>query len=410
MTAIQLKEAIEYARGIWQQFVISEGQQLPVPQDYYKRWNAKNFTGTLFAGQPVDVLKNLLNGSLLNPGNLLNNLLNLGRAVGQFSFLELYDVDARLLFRDFTAQFKDQDNEVMELRVRTAASDGLGVPVISIGVNEPLPIENWIKKARAIATKRKLDPIKGPRGIVCYSYPKLGLLCRDNGLQRWVIDLADQTVIPVNSGGATQEEGIGIPPSPLDDAEQRGEEVDGDHQGNSPPTTEELHFVQNVELIAQETENFCAAASAQMILRSLITGFPTTQQQIAQSMHIGPYPRDNGATLQEQQVGYLTEARTQGTSVTVEIIERQQQGITDQILFDRIRHTIDGGRPVKAGNDCHAWVLSGWKIGSGGPSVYRNDPYPPPSMDRPKGGTQHWDVFPGPSLRIVRNLMLVRRV
>src|SRR5205807_4561999 len=44
--------------------------------------------------------------------------------------------------------------------------------------------------------------------IVCYAYPNLGLLCRDLKGKRWVIDLADQSRLPVD-------------PDPVDSATQR---------------------------------------------------------------------------------------------------------------------------------------------------------------------------------------------
>ena len=89
---------------------------------------------------------------------------------------EIYDLSGVLLFRDFVSTTSNG----LELRTRTAATSSLSSPVVSVGINQPLDLDARIKVARQHATREGFQPVEGSQGVVCYSYPKLGLLCRDD--------------------------------------------------------------------------------------------------------------------------------------------------------------------------------------------------------------------------------------
>ncbi len=103
---------------------------------------------------------------------------------------DLYDVSGNLLFRDKTRTLPSGD----ELRLRTAASPWLETPVWQESIGEPLPIRKWLEAARRMAKEKGLVPVSGPKQLVCYSYPKLGLLCTSPDLRTMVVDLGDASI------------------------------------------------------------------------------------------------------------------------------------------------------------------------------------------------------------------------
>ena len=169
---ITMDQAREYARLSLPQFVVTKADKDNVSEEYYKTWQALNFSAPDAADGPF------------GPG-------------WRGTVLNLYDVEGRHLFRDLAASLP----KGKELRVRTAASENLGAPVLSVGIHRPLPIETWIKRARRVAKKKNLTPVPGERAVVCYSYPDTGLLCLAEDGKRWVIDFVDEAAYPINGNG-----------------------------------------------------------------------------------------------------------------------------------------------------------------------------------------------------------------
>src|SRR5215218_4011612 len=126
-----------------------------------------------------------------------------GAALFNWTSRNIYDVDGRLLFRDQTIKLGSGD----ELQVRTAGSDLLRTPVWSLRAGPASDIEGLIARAlAALRNRRDLEPWLVDKEttvrLVCYSYPKIGILCysRADPATRFVIDLWDlKNIIPLDS-------------------------------------------------------------------------------------------------------------------------------------------------------------------------------------------------------------------
>ena len=159
---IPLAAAEEAAEGALLYFI--EPDFVDVSPDYRSLWGSSNLRGS---------------------SNLLRE---------QNQVQEIYDINGVMLFRDFVSTTSNG----LELRTRTAATALLTSPVVSVGINQPLNLDNRIKVAREHAAREGLQPVEGSQSVVCYSYPKLGLLCRDDKTRR-VIDLFDPTILDVDT-------------------------------------------------------------------------------------------------------------------------------------------------------------------------------------------------------------------
>lgn len=125
-----------------------------------------------------------------------------GPALFNWKSRNIYDVDGRLLFRDQTIKLGAGN----ELQVRTAGSDLLRTPVWSLSAGPASDIDGLIAKALSVLRHRHdLKPLlvdnEATVRLVCYSYPKLGILCYSQAdpAVRFVIDLWDLIIVPVES-------------------------------------------------------------------------------------------------------------------------------------------------------------------------------------------------------------------
>lgn len=298
---------------------------------------------------------------------------------------ELFDVRGRLLFRDFTTRLRDGS----ELTVRTAAGPTVGTPVISLSVGPARPLDEWLARARATARERGYTGFDAPEALVCYSYPKLGLLCHTPAGTDVVIDLGDGSEHPTVADAERGLSELNMVWSPLDRVGS-AEELNRRERWNAmtaalaptfrPLSVErggtaetEQKVLPGMTLIGQENEFYCAVATAKMILDRY--HISKRQAEIAAAMKTS----DGGTTLDDQVAGF---AILSGGAFTASV----EQPAT----FPTARTEVDGGRPLKSGVPGHARAVAGWKITAGTSRwLYVYDPWPPLE------GKIYWESWEG---------------
>jgi len=301
---------------------------------------------------------------------------------------ELYDIRGKLLFRDQVMGLQDGG----ELRARTAADQQLGAPVWSVGLGAALDVQGMKKAALKAAPAMKLKPVPGKKSLVCYSYPKLGLLCRDKAGAKVVLDLGDCSVVPLDAAeGAETAEAV-YAWSPFDYvqpgtlpilreqwslsstlAKPFPRAAEGFGAATEAAARPLKQKTLPLKLHAQETNVYCAVATGQMILE--YHNFPATQTQIAAAMGTGP----SGTTNQGQVQGYVKISKGKLAAT-----------IDDTASFAEACREIDGRRPCKSGIPGHARACAGYKIESASGTratswLYIYDPWPP------KKGAIYWE-------------------
>jgi hypothetical protein len=304
--------------------------------------------------------------------------------------LDLYDIEGRLLFRDFVAPVRGD----RELRVRTAANALLGWPLISVEVGRPLPIAAWIAEAADFAQQNNLVPLEGPERLVCYSYPKFGLLCRMPPLgKKYVVDLADRSVIAVTDhsfGSAASD--LLTTWSPFDRVERssvpRIKErwaVEVDSLQAKLSFSDSLEglieraqalvtpvVIDNMRLHAQTTEANCSAATAWMILdyhHVSVPAGPNISEMVALStlLKVGSL----GATNNDQVGGYRAILQD-----GFDVLPDNDPEFGEAVVEINAARP----RPLKCGIIGHARVVAGWSIEPDPAGTKRSlliyDPYP----------------------------------
>lgn len=314
-----------------------------------------------------------------------------GPPTASWGSIDIYDIHGKLLFRDKSLP---QSEVGMEFRVRTAADDTLQAPVWSVGSGPILDIASALNSARLKAVGLGLVPVAGPEALVCYSYPKLGLLCDTNSGERVVLDLWQYTTVPLDSSqDASSPESV-FCWSPFDRVVPATAPLLRDawslHHGALP---EILHGPNSLERmvrsardgsqeatlgdglveIAQMHDMACVPASFTMILR--YHGVAVTQTQVATAMETsvstGTFP-----AKQAPAINPLTEGRFNGT---FEPYPTFQKGVDE----------VNAGRPVKEGITGHARVFGGWRVDENGERwAYLFDPYP-----ANVGQTPYWELW-----------------
>lgn len=297
--------------------------------------------------------------------------------------IPIYDFRSRLLFRDKVGKLPDGT----KVTVRTAGNALLSAPVVSTNVGPFFDIHDAMGKALQVAREHDLVPIEGEKSLICYSYPKLGLLCRrrDNGAE-YVIDLGDLSIVDV---GATSQlhttEGLmtwspydQIAPETVDSATGSWKEISDRLSGDvtSGPLTAAVTRPAQVQqqtlklqLRGQETNVFCAVAVAQMILD--FYGIQRTQQQIALAMHTGA----KGTEPSDEVAGF--EALS-GHTLTATLEEKP--------TFEDARNEIVQARPLKSGVPGHARTIGGYKVDDQ-QLLYIYDPWPS------NKGSIYWESY-----------------
>lgn len=325
--------------------------------------------------------------SLFSFKALPKNAFTKGSALFNWSSRNIYDVDGRLLFRDQTIRLGSGN----ELQVRTAGSDLLRTPVWSIRAGAASDIEALIAKALSVIRRRRnLEPLlvdnEATVRLVCYSYPKLGILCysRTDPATRFVIDLWDLIIIPLDSSERhPPPESVITIWSPYDMVVPA---TLGQFRSQwnrrmallpvLPKTVRDLpnaimkarssileEHTTNPELIriAQTNNVRCAAATAQMILQH--HGITRRQHVIALAMNTnsssGAEPLD-----QVKAIPGLTNNQLQAT-------------LDKETSFSEAKMEILQNRPFKTGGAGHARACGGFKLEEGDKNwLYIYDPWP----------------------------------
>jgi hypothetical protein len=304
----------------------------------------------------------------------------------------IYDIDNQLLFRDHTFSLGPGE----EVHVRTAASELLRSPVWSVRAGPKVKMDQLIETVLSFIEKTEdLVPVVGhettPR-LICYSYPKLGILCRSKKRPgaRFIVDLWEHNEISASFDGVDAPlEYVKTVWSPYDHVE-RGKRAHlregfGDDVTSLPRLPERIEDIieaieeavgtieewkvtdPKLELETQQTDYFCAAATAKMILDfygiRTVTANELTQEQIYLQMGSG----ETGA-LPKDQVNAIPVLARNALTAELDI---------DPAFEEAVRE-IRNKRPFKTGTVGHARACCGFILEvSGKQWLYIYDPYPP---------------------------------
>lgn len=334
-----------------------------------------------------------------------------GAALFNWSTLNIYDVNGRLLFRDHTLDL-DHGNE---WRVRTAASDLLRTPVWSVQAGPALKVEVMVANAlEELKKSTDLEPIivagEDNFRILCYAYPKLGILCKSRAepVARFVLDIGNLTLLPLDtveyqenpeSLGAIWSEydivvrstiapfrwlwkrNLDLLPALPKTAEQMLATI----RIASFSVLEEKETVPALRLISQETDKFCAAATGQMILERY--GVRKSQDDLAQAMQIGP----NGSTPKDQ-VDAINGLKGNPLFACLDT----------STTFAEAQTEIRNNRPFKTGGPYHARAVGGFRAEIGGKNwLHIYDPEP---TNEGKIYCENWDAHLHSNFMYVRAL------
>lgn len=300
--------------------------------------------------------------------------------------LDIYDIFGNLMYRDHVCTLVNGK----QMRVRAAADTRLAaaVPNISI-VADPWPIDRWIAAASKFAEQNKLTVVAGPKKLVCYCYPKLGLMCTGADGSSQIVDLSDLSVIRTATAGVLLHgDNPNIAWSPLQGA-VAPQSLHNSAVAAPAGAAPEQNLVDSVKLFAQMRRTYCAVASGQMILD--FHKIDKVQDDIALVMQTG----------------------VNGTDPDLEVLAYPiltNNGFDAQLYkppsFEVARTEINAGRPLKSGITGHARVAVGWKTNPGdGGSIeqwlFIHDPWPVTTQADANGmpvggGAQYWERWEAP--------------
>jgi hypothetical protein len=287
---------------------------------------------------------------------------------------DIYDVDDRLLLRHHTIDLGSGN----EWAVSVAATNLLRTPVWRVKAGPKLNEEALVNNAlRALEDNPDLKPIfvEGEEQIrlITHSYPRLGLLCQSttNPDVKSVIDIGDLTIIPLTSRPKENMESANAVWSPYDIVVSStfahfrllwNRNLDSLPQLPQPQATrkaieaaiekarqlvvEEKTTNPELRLSPQQTDYYCAAATAQMILRHY--HFCKTQEEIAKEMNISA---SGGADPNDQVAGIAL--------LTGKALEAKLDLSTS---FCEAREEIRQNRPLKTSGPIHARACGGFKV------------------------------------------------
>lgn len=312
-----------------------------------------------------------------------------GANVGAFPWStmnELFDVNGRLLFRDYVL---DQGRGA-ELRIRTAASDLLRAPVWAVSSGPKLDLAGLTKVALSAmknATIGSLKPIKfkGRVNWVVYSYPKIGIRCTldTSPADEFIFDIGDHSVTPVNAFMTHSDpEDVTIAWSPFDtiapstiglyrarwrkhfdslpQVPARAANLKSALEATESTTVEERSVNPELQIVGQETDVYCALATAQMLLAH--HGVIRSQDEIAEAMQVGR----SGTSVQNQLSGFAV------------LSENMLAASLDETTsFSDGKLEILSNRPFKSGIPGHARACGGFKVQDEKCWLYIYDPWPP---------------------------------
>jgi len=306
---------------------------------------------------------------------------------------KIFDVAGRLLFHEFQSSLNDGS----QLQVRAAANRLLGAPVSSLSITEPENYAARLAAAEKVAKSKKLIPAAGAKRLVCYSYPKLGLLCRRPNGTRVVLDLFEKHIVDEPAeGGVARTAEAPIVWSLFDrvhrgSAGERNEEwtnnvsvlskglptaAAGFEAGAAAAKAAAEEGIVTLTRVGQQTDVFCAVATAKMILAS--HGISKTQTEIGKKMKVGP----SGSTNVNQVNAYES------------FLNGPKKAVLDETAsFAEAKKEIEADRALKSGIPGHARAVAGWRRQNKGSAVstwlYVYDPWP---VNQGKVYWENWDA------------------
>ena len=321
--------------------------------------------------------------------------------------VRIYDVNGELLFYEFSVV---KDKKTVGV-VWGSASKVLGAPPVYImqpGVRGYDPDKARSEALRIASTKYPThDVIKTL--LVCYSFPRMGIMVtlrnpKTRVETKIIIDAADYKLVPP---GDEKYEGTGYwsfydrVPDAIRRQRIEGYEKFHDHivaaikqaEVNTGgtlvlPTFKVLASVTiltcesatvPLTLHGQETNDYCAVATGQMILE--YHGYTYTQDQIAPAMDYHP-----GGCSQDGQVSGYESLSHNNLNATSDLIA----------YWSEAKAGIDADRPLKSGVPGHARAcagysrcnLFGWFLSQ---SLYIYDPWGQTVPDLPHEGMIYWE-------------------
>ena len=316
---------------------------------------------------------------------------------------EIYDVSGNLLFRDFILSL-DSANE---LRVRTGANKALGIVIVSLSVGPPLNRPKLV--AAAVSTAQKLGlgvPLEAAR-VVCYAYPRLGIVVPGHAEGPAVIDLVDHRVLPLEHSGEGGEGWSTWQPFAQlssDEAKEAAGKFEAEVLAlqSSPSSSSKTPEPAGVAfsapalldrsiplpLVVQESDNFCAPAASQMIL--MHHGIRLDQREIAAKMGDVEAIELEGTRPSEQLGGLNAICRSRGLLAEI-IFANDVQNDWDKALprlVDEISHHRPIQRQLK--RPLHVDVIAGMRgvLGSDDFMIRILDPHKPAGEER----LDRWDM------------------
>ncbi len=320
---------------------------------------------------------------------------------------KIYDVDGNQLFLEFSVQ----KGKTEVGYIWAAASKVLGAPPIYLLLPGPrrYDLNKAQEQARLVAQKTYPGWTIVRSLLVCYTFPRVGIMVTLSGprgaMGMLILDAADLTVV---SEGDPKAEGTGYASIykalPTAERKSRVEEYAKYNQAvqealRKAQLSSESRFSEggfrNLTTIAifrilksktlpltlhgQETNDYCAVATGQMILERW--GYIYTQTQIAPAMGYHP----GGCSQDGQVAGY--------ESLSGNALDATPDGTAD---WTEAAQEIDAGRVLKSGVPHHAracagysrWSLFGWFETR---KLYIYDPWGQTVPGLPHEGAIYWE-------------------
>ena len=292
---------------------------------------------------------------------------------------EIYDLNGSLLFREFVFPL---DGGV-EVRVRTGANKALGALIVSVSVAQPWDQQAAVKAAAARAAETGVGRPRQPVQVICYAYPRLGIVLEGGSRGPLVMDLMDGEAHPLSGDAA---EGFwwpydGLAPGVAERAAARFSQ-EKEALTEAPPSTlgtseplglessaGKLEHTIGLHLIVQERQNFCAPAASAMILRHHGMA-ELDQHKIARKFAEAASgdPEENlermrfeGTPPLDQHKGLNDICRGRGLVAEI-LFSDQVQGDWNRVvprILDELKHDRPVQRQLKMPH--HVDVFAGWR-------------------------------------------------
>lgn len=313
--------------------------------------------------------------------------------VATWSVTDIFDIDELLLFRDLSRPIPDSANEAY---VRTTVTDLFGGAIVSSGIRRATDLQAKVANAGQVASTR-CGAVMVSNAIISYCYPKLGIKIKLQDGTMGIIDIHSGEIARLDGtlGGTASTKAwspykvwgpdftilnatkAGIERStfaplrydaPLVSLLSDAREYERAFTNSDALPESELAASGGpwMQLMPQEQNNYCAVASAQMILS--FKGKAFTQERIAAAMEAGQggefvTPTAQVAAYQRLATGLRAE-------------------YDDTCSFSEVIREISADLPLKSGVPGHARVCTGWLVRRDENGNTKNwlrifDPWPP---------------------------------